>query len=81
VFNTLLSFEGIVIYNSLLYWKCPCKIFQWKVPLVIYISLLCWIDPETKFPCVGQASIQNSATATFLQGAKFNQQEKKEIQR
>jgi hypothetical protein len=27
--------------------------------------------------CVGQASVQNSAKATFLQGVQFIQQEKK----
>jgi hypothetical protein len=58
--------------------------WKWKVPLVIYNSLLCWTNLQTNldfaiiaFPLlrVRQARVQNSATATFLQGAQFIQQE------
>ena len=40
-----MSLQGIVIYNSLLNWICPCWIFQCKskLPLVVNNSLLYWI--------------------------------------
>ena len=42
-----MSLQGIVIYNSLLYWIYPCWFFQCKskLPLVVYNSLLYWIHP------------------------------------